>query len=38
MVDGKILASGTHTQLLENNELYREMYKYEMEGEGYKNA
>lgn len=33
MVDGEILASGTHTQLLENNELYREMYKYEMEGE-----
>lgn len=33
MVDGKILASGTHEQLLENNELYREMYEYEMEGE-----
>lgn len=33
MVDGEILASGTHTQLLENNELYREMYTYEMEGE-----
>lgn len=33
MVDGEILASGTHQQLLENNELYREMYAYEMEGE-----
>ena len=33
MVDGEILASGTHTQLLENNKLYREMYKYEIEGE-----
>ncbi len=33
MVDGEILASGTHQQLLEKNELYREMYQYEMEGE-----
>lgn len=33
MVDGEILASGTHEQLLEKNELYREMYQYEMEGE-----
>ncbi|MGN0993263.1 MAG: ABC transporter ATP-binding protein [Bacilli bacterium] len=33
MVNGEILASGTHRQLLENNELYREMYEYEMEGE-----
>ena len=33
MVDGEILANGTHQELLENSELYREMYKYEMEGE-----
>lgn len=33
MVDGEILSSGTHKELLENNELYREMYNYEMEGE-----
>ena len=33
MVDGEILASGTHKQLLESNDLYNEMYRYEMEGE-----
>lgn len=33
MVDGEIMASGTHQQLVENNELYRDMYKYEMEVE-----
>ena len=33
MIDGEILASGTHQQLLESNELYKEMYQYEMEGE-----
>ena len=33
MVDGKILSSGTHKELLENNELYREIYNYEMEEE-----
>lgn len=33
MVDGEILESGTHKQLLDKSELYREMYKYEMEGE-----
>lgn len=34
MVDGQILASGTHEQLLDGNDLYRQMYEYEMEGEG----
>ena len=33
LIDGKIHASGTHKELLETNELYREMYIYEKEGD-----
>lgn len=33
LMDGKIYASGTHEELLEINELYREMYNYEKEGD-----
>lgn len=33
LIDGKIYAEGTHSELLENNELYREMYNYEKEGD-----
>lgn len=33
LIDGRIYAEGTHEELLENNELYREMYNYEKEGD-----
>lgn len=33
LIDGRIYAEGTHKELLENNELYREMYNYEKEGD-----
>ena len=33
LIDGKILASGTHKELLKTNSLYREMYSYEKEGD-----
>lgn len=33
LIDGKIYAEGTHSELLENNKLYKEMYDYEKEGD-----
>lgn len=33
LVDGKICDAGTHTELLEKNSLYKEMYNYEKEGD-----
>lgn len=33
LIDGKICDEGTHTELLERNSLYREMYNYEKEGD-----
>ena len=33
LVDGKIYAQGTHEELLKQNELYKEMYNYEKEGD-----
>ena len=33
LLNGKIHAQGTHEELLEQNELYREMYNYEKEGD-----
>lgn len=33
LMDGKICAVGTHTELLEKNSLYQEMYNYEKEGD-----
>ena len=33
LIDGEIYAKGTHEELLENNELYKEMYNYEKEGD-----
>lgn len=33
LIDGRIYAEGTHEELLENSELYREMYNYEKEGD-----
>lgn len=33
LIDGKIYATGTHTELLEKNSLYQEMYNYEKEGD-----
>lgn len=33
MVDGKFIDSGTHEELLKRNNLYKEMYEYEMAGE-----
>lgn len=33
LIDGRIYAEGKHEELLENNELYREMYNYEKEGD-----
>lgn len=33
LIDGRIYAEGTHEELLEKNELYREMYNYEKEGD-----
>lgn len=33
LIYGRIYAEGTHEELLENNELYREMYNYEKEGD-----
>ncbi len=33
LIDGKIYAEGTHGELLKNNELYKEMYSYEKEGD-----
>ena len=33
LLDGKIVTSGTHEELLNNNELYRELNNYEMAGD-----
>lgn len=33
LVDGKIITSGTHQELLKNNELYKELSNYEKAGE-----
>lgn len=33
LIDGKICGAGTHTELLEKNSLYKEMYDYEKEGD-----
>lgn len=33
LVDGTIIAEGTHEQLLEENFLYQELYQYEKAGE-----
>ena len=33
MVDGKFIDNGTHEELLKRNNLYKEMYEYEMAGE-----
>ena len=33
LLDGKIVTSGTHEELLNNNELYRELNNYEMVGD-----
>lgn len=33
LLDGRICAQGTHEELLEQNELYKEMYNYEEEGD-----
>lgn len=33
LVDGKIIAQGTHNDLLENNELYKELNSYEKVGD-----
>lgn len=33
LIDGKIYAQGTHKELLETNNLYKEMYDYEKEGD-----
>lgn len=33
LLDGRIYAQGTHEELLEQNELYKEMYNYEEEGD-----
>ena len=33
LIDGKIYAEGTHGELLKKNELYKEMYSYEKEGD-----
>ena len=35
LVDGQIRASGTHKELLQTNEFYQELAKYEKEGEEY---
>lgn len=32
LVEGKIIAQGTHEELLKNNKLYQELYQYEREG------
>ena len=33
LIDGKIYAEGTHEELLNTNDLYKEMYNYEKEGD-----
>ena len=33
LLDGRIYAQGTHKEILEQNELYKEMYNYEEEGD-----
>ncbi len=33
LIDGKICACGTHEELLNSNELYKEMYTYERDGD-----